>query len=83
MIMFYENNNSLVLKLLGVAVYCYIEKYVYVDYFCLQREENMSSLHRLFEILHLMSSKNLSYQKFYEKWCRFMVIFKTKIQHLY
>ena len=47
--MLYENRKSLILKVFGVFVYCFIEKYVCVEYFCLQRKEKMSSLHRWFE----------------------------------
>ena len=32
--------------MLGVVFYCFIEKYVCIDYLCLQREHTFSSLHR-------------------------------------
>ena len=32
LIMFYNNNKSLTFMVLGVVVYCFIEKYVCVDY---------------------------------------------------
>ena len=35
--MFYHNRKSVILKVLGVVVYCFIEKYVSVNYFCLKR----------------------------------------------
>ena len=49
MIMIYKNSKILVFKVLGVVVYSLIDKYLCVDYFCLQREENLSSLQRVFE----------------------------------
>ena len=49
LIMFYENRKSLIFKMLGVFVYWFIEKYVCVDYLCLQIEAKFSSLHRGFE----------------------------------
>ena len=47
--MFYENRRSLIFKVLGVVVYCFIGKYVCVDYLCLKIEEKLSLLHRGFE----------------------------------
>ena len=38
LIMFYNNRNSLVFKVLGVVVYLFNDKYVRVNYLCLQRE---------------------------------------------
>ena len=49
LIMLYENRKSLILKVLGVVVCCFIEKYVCVDYLSLQGELKSSSLHRGFE----------------------------------
>ena len=49
MIMFYEKKKTFILKLLGVVVYCFIKKYVCVDYLCLQREAKLLLLHRVFE----------------------------------
>ena len=37
MIKFYDNRKSLIFKVLGVVVYLSIEKYVCIDYLCLQR----------------------------------------------
>ena len=36
LIIFYENRKSLIFKVLGVVVYCFILKYVCVDYLCIQ-----------------------------------------------
>ena len=33
LIVFYDNSKSLILKVWGVVVYCFIDKYVCVDYF--------------------------------------------------
>ena len=41
LIMLYENSKSPIFKVLGVAVYCFIEKYVCVDYLCFQREAKL------------------------------------------
>ena len=49
LIMFYENRKSLIFNVLGVVVYCFIEKYVCVDYLSLQREAKLMLLHRGFE----------------------------------
>ena len=49
LIMFYENRKSLIFKVLGVVVYCFSEIYICVDYLSLQKEENMSLSHRVFE----------------------------------
>ena len=49
LIMFHENSNSLIFKVLGVVVYLFIEEYAYVYYLCLQREAKLSLLHRGFE----------------------------------
>ena len=49
MIMFYNNRQSLIFKVLGVSVYWFLGKCVCVNYFCLQREVKFSLLHRWFE----------------------------------
>ena len=36
LIMYYKNGKSLIFKVLGVFVYCFIEKYVCIDDLCLQ-----------------------------------------------
>ena len=38
LIMLYENRKSLIFKLLGVVIYCFLEKYVGVEYLILLRE---------------------------------------------
>ena len=48
-IMFYFNMKSLIFKVLGVVVYCFIKKYVCVDYLIIQREPNFSPPHKVFE----------------------------------
>ena len=48
-IMYYENGKALIFKVLSVVVYCLLEKYVRVDYFCLQRESKLLSVHKGFE----------------------------------
>ena len=47
-IVLYNDKKALVFKDLVVVVYCFIEKYVCVDYLCLQRKATLSSLHRGF-----------------------------------
>ena len=49
LIVFYYNRNSLVFKVLGVVVYFFIDKYLCVDYLCLQIEAKFSLLHGGFE----------------------------------
>ena len=49
LIMFYNNNKSLTFMVLGVVVYCFIEKYVCVDYLILQREPKLSASHKKIE----------------------------------
>ena len=49
LIMFYGKRKLLTFKMLGVIVYCLIEKYICVDYLSLQREPKLSSSHKKFE----------------------------------
>ena len=37
-IMFYENNELLIFKLLGIVVYWFLENYACVDYLCLKKD---------------------------------------------
>ena len=48
-IMFYKIRKSTIFKVLSIFVYCFIEKYVCVDYLSLQIEPKLSLLHRKFE----------------------------------
>ena len=48
-LMFYENRKFVVYKVLGVVIYCILEKYVCIDYLCLQKEKKLSLLHKGFE----------------------------------
>ena len=47
--MFYENSKSPILKVLGIVVYCFIEKCVCAEYLSLTREPKLSSSHIVFE----------------------------------
>ena len=49
LIMFYDNRESPIFKVLGVVVYCFFDKYVCIDYLSLQRESKFSLPHRKFE----------------------------------
>ena len=51
--------------------------------FCLQRDQKFRHYTEDLKILHLSSSQELAYQKFYETLCRVMVLFKTIIKHWY
>ena len=57
MIMLYKNRKPLVFKVLGIVVYCFNEKYVCVDYLCLQREAKFSL--KFFDKTHSFTSKFL------------------------
>ena len=61
-IMFYENSKSLVYKVFGVFIYCTLEKYVFIDYLCLQKEKKLFLLYRVFEdTFHMMSFHELAF----------------------
>ena len=47
--MFYEKRKSIILKVLGVVIYCFIDRNVCVDYLCIKRESQLSSSYRGFE----------------------------------
>ena len=47
--MFYKNRKSLIFNVMSSVFYCFIEKYVCVNYLGLKIEENFYSLHRVFE----------------------------------
>ena len=49
LIMLYNNRKSLIFKVLDFVVYTLIEKYLCVDYLCLQIEVKLLLLHRIFE----------------------------------
>ena len=49
LIMLYENRKSLIFMVLGAVVYFFIDKYMCVDYLCLQRYTKLSLLHIGFE----------------------------------
>ena len=47
--MLYEKRKSIILKVLGVVIYCFIDRNVCVDYLCNKRESQLSSSYRGFE----------------------------------
>ena len=49
LLMLYDNRKSLVFKVLGVVIYCILDKHVCSDYLCLQKENKLSILHKGFE----------------------------------
>ena len=49
LVMFYENRKLLLFKVLGFVIYFFLDRYVCVNYFCLQKEQKLSLAHKLFE----------------------------------
>ena len=47
--MLYEKRKSIILKVLGVVTYCFIDRNDCVDYLCIKRESQLSSSYRGFE----------------------------------
>ena len=64
MIVFYDNRKSPIFKILGIVVYFLLEKYVCVDYLCLQEQQNFLCNTKYLKRIRLMSSQELAFQKF-------------------
>ena len=45
--MFYDNSKSLIFKVLGVVVYCLLEKYVCVNYFFYKKNKTVYVTHNI------------------------------------
>ena len=78
LIILYDNSNSLVFKLLGVVVYCFIDKYVRVDYFSLQIDAKLLSLHRGLEDTSFNHLSGIGIPETYIKHCSVLWLYSRQ-----